>query len=310
MTGGQGEGRRGDGRVGMGWVAGTGGSGMRRVGPVRTGAIGVVAMALALSACGALSSGDEAAGDPESEQVAQFVVQCEVSHIAFDDPIVLPWQPGKSHQHQFFGNTVTNSDPGYERAVGAGTSCAAELDTAAYWTPTLLDATGSRVESSGLTAFYRPGDGVDPLDVVAYPAGFMVLAGDAAADEPQGQDVIAWGCGSGAEREDRPPACSEESTLRLWITFPDCWDSSRLTAFGSGAHVRYSDDGCPDSHPVALPQLVMAVDFPSVDPGGLSLSSGSIESAHADFWNTWDQEELERHVELCINQRLVCGLTG
>lgn len=281
----------------------------------------LVAASLAVAACGASAATESAAtesaaGDPDPSRVgpqgrvAQFVVECEVSHLAFDDPIVLPWQQGKSHQHQFFGNTATNHEPGYERAIGAETSCDQSLDTASYWTPTLLNSTGNRIDSLGLTAYYRPGNGVDPADVVAYPPGFMVIAGDAAADEPQGQDVIAWGCGSGAIREDRPPECSEESTLRLWITFPDCWDSSRLTAFGSGAHVRFSDSGCPESHPVALPQLLMAIDFPPVDPEGLSLSSGSIDSAHADFWNTWDQGKLEREVELCLNRDLVCGLSG
>ena len=236
--------------------------------------------------------------------------QCEVSHIGFDDPIVLPWQPGASHQHQFFGNAETNSDPGYERMSGADTSCDQALDTASYWSPTLLDADGTRIDAEQLTAYYRPGQGVDPADVVAYPPGFMMVAGSSAADEPQGQDVIAWSCGSGAQRADTPPECSSETTLRLWITFPDCWDSSRLTSFGSGAHVRYSDDGCPASHPVALPQLQMAIDFPPVAPDGLALSSGAIHSAHADFWNTWDQDKLEREVAVCLNRDLVCGLSG
>ena len=278
--------------------------------------VGVVAAAMVVGACGAGASEPVANGDPDpgrvgpQGRVAQFIVQCEVSHISFDDPIVLPWQPGASHQHQFFGNAATDSDPVYEQAVGADTSCDQQLDTASYWSPTLLAADGRQIASTGLTAYYRPGDGVDPAAVEAYPPGFMVIAGDQAADEPQGQDVIAWGCGSGAQREDRPPECPPDAGLRLWITFPDCWDSSRLTSFGSGAHVRYSDDGCPTSHPVALPQLQMAIDFPSVDPEGLSLSSGSIDSAHADFWNTWDQDKLEREVSLCLNRDLVCGVSG
>ena len=285
---------------------------------MRGWSVGSVAAVLALTigACGGSTTNEASSGNPDPDRigpqgrVAQFIVQCEVSHIAFDDPIVLPWQPGKSHQHQFFGNTATNSEPAYEQAVRADTSCDQRLDTASYWSPTLLDASGQRIESSGLTAYYRPGNGVDPADVVAYPPGFMAIAGNSTADEPQEQAVIAWGCGSSARRENRPPECSEESTLRLWITFPDCWDSSRLTGFGSGAHVRYSYDGCPESHPVALPQLLMAIDYPSVDPEGLALSSGSIDSAHADFWNTWDQGKLEREVELCLNRDLVCGVSG
>ena len=38
-------------------------------------------------------------------------------------------------------------------------------------------------------------------------------------------------------------------------------------------------------------------------PGGLSLSSGSVSSAHADFWNTWDQHKLETEVELCVRRQ-------
>lgn len=288
---------------------------MRAPNAVWRRAVCVIATVLLASACGGSREGDEAGADPDPRRVgpqgrvAQFIVRCEVSHLGFDDPILLPWQPGASHQHQFFGNREADSNPGYEQAVGAETSCDQGLDTASYWSPTLLDATGARVDAVELTAYYRPGDGVAPEEVIAYPPGFMVIAGDQTADQPQSRDVVAWGCGAGARRDARPPSCPEHAGLRLWITFPDCWDASRLTGFGSSVHVRYSDDGCPESHPVALPQLVMAIDYPSVDPDGLSLSSGSIESAHADFWNTWDQDKLEREVELCLNRDLVCGVS-
>lgn len=271
--------------------------------------------ALLLGAC-ASGTDEPTSGDPDPARVgpqgrvAQFIVECEVSHIAFDDPIVLPWQPGLSHQHQFFGNSATNSDPGYDRAIGADTSCDQRLDTASYWSPTLLGPTGERIDALSMTAYYRPGDGVAPEDVVAYPPGFMMIAGDAQAERAQSIDVVAWGCGSGAQRTDRPEDCSEDSTLRLWLTFPDCWDNSRLTSFGSGAHVRYSNDGCPESHPTPIPQLQMAIDFPPVPAEGLSLSSGDTATAHADFWNTWDQEKLEREVALCLNRDLVCGVSG
>jgi len=276
-----------------------------------------VVAVLVLGAC-AGSGGSDAGSDDVVDparvgpqgRVAQFIVACTVSHISFDDPIVLPDQPGLSHQHQFFGNAATDAEPDYERLIGADTSCNQRLDTASYWSPTLIGADGNRIPAEGMTAYYRPGQGVEPTDVVPYPPGFMMVAGTSSADEPQGQDVIAWSCGSGAIRGDTPPECPSDATLRLWITFPDCWDESRLTSLGSGAHVRYSDDGCPESHPIALPQLQMAIDYPPVDPEGLALSSGSIHSAHADFWNTWDQDKLEREVSSCINRDLVCGVSG
>jgi len=248
-------------------------------------------------------------GSPQA-QAPQFVVRCAVSHIGFDDPIVLPWQPGKSHQHQFFGNIAVDSDPAYGRVEGAPTSCEERLDNASYWAPTLLDERGRRVESLGLTATFRSGRGIDPADVVAYPAGFMVIGGNAVSDETQSTDIVAWSCGDGPALEAIPPECGADSSLRMIVTFPDCWDGRRLTGFGSSAHVRYSDGGCPDSHPVAVPQLTIGIDYPPVAPGGLSLSSGPIETAHADFWNVWDQDKLEDEVAMCITAGVVCGAPG
>ena len=151
----------------------------------------------------------------------------------------------------------------------------------------------------------------------------MMVGGNSSADETQALNVIAWSCGTGALREVSPPDCRGQSelagrstaeagtSLRLLITFPDCWDGDRLSSFGSGAHVQASAAGaCPETHPVPIPQLVMAIDFPAVDPQDLSLASGGIETAHADFWNVWDQEKLEEEVRLCLNRDLVCGVAS
>ena len=60
--------------------------------------------------------------------VAQFIVECELSHFAYDDPIVLPDMPGESHLHQFFGNTETTSDPDYDAVIDADTTCSKPRD--------------------------------------------------------------------------------------------------------------------------------------------------------------------------------------
>ena len=281
-----------------------------------------VGAALLLAACGGSSPSDaQTNGDPDPERrgpqgrVAQFVVECELSHLAFDDPLVLPWQPGKSHLHMFFGNRDVDSDPGYnDQVLSAETSCDQRRDTASYWAPALLDAQGKVIEPVSMAAYYRPGQGVDPVDVVAYPEGLMIIGGDASSQESQSTDIVAWSCGTGAARNDRPTQCPEGSTLRMLVVFPDCWDGERLTTFGASAHVRYSDaaieGGCPESHPVAMPQLTIGIDYPPADPTDLSLTSGDITTAHADFWNVWDQDKLEDEVALCINRDLVCGVTS
>ena len=288
----------------------------------------LVAAGLALGACG--GDGDAApveVRDPlrngPQGNVAQFIVECELSHLAYDDPIVLPDLPGESHLHQFFGNVDITADPNYERVIGSDTSCERRSDTASYWAPALLDETGDVVRPTKLVAYYRPGPGVDPASIEPYPAGLMMVAGDAGAEDEQPVEIVAWGCGTGSVREPAPPDCriqfdddtdvepTTPTSLRLWITFPDCWDATLLTGLGSGAHVRYSEAGaCPDSHPVPIPQLQMAIDFPALDPGGLSLASGGTETAHADFWNVWDQEALENEVRVCLNRDLVCGVSS
>jgi len=286
------------------------------------------ALGLSLAACGA--SGGESAEPVEARDplrsgpqgnVAQFVVECELSHLAYDDPIVHPDMAGMSHLHQFFGNADVDSDPDYDRVSGAETSCERRSDTASYWAPALLDATGVVIEPNKLTAYYRPGPGVDPATVEPYPAGLMMVAGDAFADEQQPIQTVAWGCGTGATREPRPPDCrpklaggvepANSPALRLWVTFPDCWDRQTLSTAAASTHVADSVSGvCPPSHPVPIPQLQMAIDFPAVDPEGLSLASGDIQTGHADFWNVWDQQVLENEVKLCLNRDLVCGLSN
>ena len=312
----------------------------RRIRAVAPAAVATVAGLVASAACAGDGDADDAARQavidaaPAAEQrdplrsgpqgnIAQFIVDCELSHLAYDDPIVLPDEPGLSHLHQFFGNVEVDADPTYERVIGADTSCDRARDTASYWAPALLDGDGDIVEPLKMTAYYRPGPGIDPTSVEPYPPSLMMVAGDASAEAAQPIDVVAWSCGTGALRATVPPDCRDTtdlaarataeagSSLRLMITFPDCWDGTSLTSYGTGAHVRYSADGaCPTEAPVPIPQLQMAIDYPAVDPAELTLSSGAIETAHADFWNVWDQEKLEEEVRFCLNRDLVCGVAG
>ncbi len=257
-------------------------------------------------------------------------MECELSHQAYDDPIVYPDESGASHLHTFFGNDAVDEVPDYDRVAGAATSCEQRLDTASYWAPALLDVTGQVVEPIGMTGYYRPGFGVDPAIVEPYPAGLMLVAGDALAESTQPVEVVAWSCGTSPVRATAPPTCPNDGALRLWINFPDCWDGERLRGSDEEPvdvdidgmtmamrpaptdHTAYSEHGeCPESHPVAIPMLQLAIDYPSVaDPGGLSLASGDIRTAHADFWNVWDQAKLEQEVELCLNANRVCGVTN
>ena len=71
-----------------------------------------------------------------------------------DDPIVFPRQPGRSHDHTYFGARSTDafSTPASLREDGR-TTCRLRADTAAYWAPTLL-VDGRAVEPLAVVAFY------------------------------------------------------------------------------------------------------------------------------------------------------------
>src|SRR5690606_6759058 len=100
--------------------------------------------------------------------------------------------------------------------------------------------------------------------------------------------------------------------LRLLVSFPDCWDGEHLDSGDHTSHVARSAGGvCPASHPVPVPQLLLAIEYPPVGPArGLSLASGSLLTGHADFLNGWDADTLASEGASCLRRRVTCGVVG
>ncbi len=300
---------------------------MTEVAPAPRRHRGAVVVGLALAVVGVLVAGavlllgpgggdDQAAatgatgfqGGPQG-LVPQFIVSCAFSHSAYDDPIVALGQPGLSHRHDFFGNRTTDAFSTPDSMLGQATSCERQLDTAAYWAPSLLDH-GEPVSPLGLDAYYRPGPGIDPATVQPYPHGLMMISGDHTATAPQSTSFVGWGCGIQGDPQVEPPICPADAPLRLKVVFPDCWDGVNVDSDDHMSHVAASVGGsCPDSHPVAIPQLTLSIGYPVSGEGhDLSLASGSVLTGHADFVNAWDEAELTRQVVKCLHRGLVCGV--
>ncbi|MGB6056791.1 MAG: DUF1996 domain-containing protein [Microthrixaceae bacterium] len=282
--------------------------------------------------------------------VGQFVTDCALSHSAPDDPIVYPSNPSKSggsgstaehsahlgashggagsgsgsgesdgaavghsHMHNFFGNTTTDSASTLASLLKGGTTCKKQLDTAAYWAPELRDH-GKAVIPTKSTAYYRPGKGVDPKLVEAYPPGLMIIAGDAeaTAKTPQSPDLAGWSCGTSSIQFAVPPDCPASAPLRGVITFPDCWDGVNTDSADHRSHMANSSGGlCPAGHPVHVPQLTFAITYPISGPGhDLRLASGGINGLHSDFINAWHQKALVQEIELCLHREVVCALSS
>jgi len=247
----------------------------------------------------------------------QFAVECKLDHLGTDDPIVHPGHAGMSHLHEFFGAVGVDANSQAAQLEAGATTCSQSSDTAAYWAPVLLDS-GKPVHAIRSVAYYRAGVGVSPHDVADFPDGLMLIGGDSMATSPQSVAVAAWSCGTGSVRAATPPDCTGAASLRMLITYPDCWNGTDLASSDwedpAKRHAVYSEDGvCPASYPVHIPQLQFAIDYTPVradELDALTLSSGDIHSAHADFWNTWDQHKLRREIAQCIRRNLVCKVSS
>jgi hypothetical protein len=243
-------------------------------------------------------------------QKVNFIGNCRFSHSAPDDPIVAPGSPGASHDHSFVGNRTTNAFSTVDSLLGGRTTCRRPAETAAYWMPTLY-VDGKATAPEGATIYYRRRT---VQKVTPTPAGFKMIAGDAKAATAQDRRITFWNCGveAGVPASSAPPACpaGRGSSLRLHVTFPACWNGVSLDSPDHKQHVAYPMNGrCPAGYDVAIPQISLIYRYPVTGAHTFALASGGVYSAHADFFNAWDQRALTGLVEFCLNGLRHCGST-
>jgi Domain of unknown function (DUF1996) len=242
-----------------------------------------------------------------------FTDRCRFSHEAADDPILMPGMAGQSMQHDFYGNTTTSASSTAAMLAGKATTCSTSADASAYWTPVLYQ-NGQPLQPASALIYWRQTKTLAPA-VQPMPAGISLIAGNENATQPQSAKVIRWTC-SGAEvtrpLTSTPHDCSGARMLRLVITFPSCWDGHTLDGAKQSNAVYPTGGRCPASHPVAIPQIVFHVNYPTSSAAGLTLSmsptmQGSVNTAHVDFINGWSQALMARDTSACIANRLRCG---
>lgn len=255
------------------------------------------------------TGGDERdAAAPVGPSEGRFVVECEFSRSAPNDPIVHYGMTNMAHMHDFFGSTVVDAWTTTEDLVAGDTTCRTKQDRASYWAPALYDG-DRKIDPAGSNAYYRAPPGVDPATVQPFPLGLKVVAGNQFSPGEQSTDIVGFSCGFNPRRSASPPDCGEGSPLRLRVTYPGCWDGERLDSEDHQSHMAYSGpQGCPDDHPVPVPELEFVIEYPFWgDASNLRIASGETFTAHADFFNAWDEETLAREVRACINADVVCG---
>ncbi|MFN8075436.1 MAG: DUF1996 domain-containing protein [Kineosporiaceae bacterium] len=275
-------------------------------------------VAVAVLAAAGLAATSPASATRQAEQ-ANFIVSCPFSHRAADDPLVHPGMAGMSHLHDFFGNTTTDAESTTTSLLAGGTTCDRTGDTAAYWMPTTYVG-GKAVKALKATVYYR-NVAANPADVVPFPTGFHMIAGDptASAADPQRANYVGWACrkdsGPKAGIKGRwtsdAPTCKAGQTLVFRVRFPDCWNGVDLDSADHRSHVAYGKNGvCPKGFPVHVPRVSMTEGLDSRGGPTTALSSGSVFTGHADFINAWQPQELSRLVDECLHEGLKCGFTS
>ena len=132
-----------------------------------------------------------------SDGVGAFRINCSLSHMNFDDPLVFPGQVRATHLHASFGNTDVDAFSNNTSINTSGNStCTGGIENrSAYWAPAMIDtATGRPINQSAgseldrvnaLQVYYKTGyRGVASNTVQNFPAGLRMVAGDARATSP------------------------------------------------------------------------------------------------------------------------------
>ena len=219
-----------------------------------------------------------------------FVVECALSHESNDDPIVHPGHAAMSHLHSFFGNrSTTAASTAASLASMRNTTCDNNDDVAAYWAPSLEGANWV-----SMRAYYDVGS-VDQASIGSFPFGLGIVAGN-------GRGSVAWSCGKSVGASGwsaAPNDCSGTRTVTVRITFAQCWDGKHRFLAESRHMVDAVNGGCPASHRVAVPRLRLILRSSS-PLAPKAVSSGGLDTMHADFLNAWPQAPLATLVTRCI----------
>jgi hypothetical protein len=250
-------------------------------------------------------------------KVPEFNASCTVSHHGSDDPIVFPGLAGASHNHTFIGNTTTDAKSTADSLRTGSTTCKPGQDHSAYWIPTLY-RNGKVVDPKGVTVYY--GSRLkDPSKTQPFPFGLRMISGDPRIQvdtkDKQGNHFFCAGIGGtvGRTADGVFPICAKTAELNRQITFPDCWDGKHLDSPDHKAHLANGIAGgvCPASHPVPIPSVSFVIAYPlGTDTSGITLSSGTSFSMHADFFNAWEADALAARVRNCVDQGVKCNSAG
>ena len=263
----------------------------------------LAALAVASVAVLAATAGGSRGAAPPLRGV-NFISVCGFSHRGPDDPIVLPRQPGFSHDHTFVGNDSTNAFSTPAQLRTAGTTCRRAGDKAAYWMPTLF-AGGQALTPTTAIAYYRrtgeDGTAARSRQASRWSPGTRTRRPAAAQHHLLG-----------LRRPGERPTVRQHPQLRRRPAqparqLPGLLGREEPAVRQPEEHGVLGERPLPEGLPGRDAGAAARLPVPEAPTGSIELASGGQYSGHADFINAWDQKALTALVAGCLNKYRHCG---
>lgn len=284
-------------------------------------------------------------GTGAPDVVGAFRFICGPGQVLADDPIMYPGQPGKSHLHQFYGNTSANANSTYQSLRNSGQStCMSPLNRSAYWMPALLDGKGNVVRPDYVSIYYKRRPASDPKcslksgdpqaegNCIPLPNGLRFIFGrdmtnlSAAptgnfhfiCQTPAGGVVV----NTTTSMDVALKKCPVGDQFAAIVDAPSCWDGKNLDSADHRSHVGYPGYGswgylkCDSAHPYVIPTFTLGARFTigaSDDTSKWIFSSDVMmkqtrgSTFHADWFGAWDNTVLAMWTNNCIDKLLNCS---
>ena len=290
-----------------------------------------------------LVKGDPVPPSAAPDVVGAFRFICQAAHLGCDDPIIYPGQPGKSHLHQFFGNTRTDANSTFASLRETGDStCMGPLNRSAYWIPAMMNGKGSVIRPDYVAIYYKRRPASDPKcdptkdaqaqgKCVDLPRGLRFVFGYNMQNPAQSPTGAAYfNCDGPTGTQGHYPnmvaaaaKCPAGNRLGAIISAPDCWDGKNLDSPDHRSHMAYAGYGdwgyfkCPATHPFVVPAFSLGAWYGtdatlpnwylSSDrmPGMADAIPGT--TLHSDWWGAWDDPTMDAWTANCIDKMLNCS---
>lgn len=256
----------------------------------------------------------------------QFRIDCDVSHMSNDDPILYPRQKGAAHHHTFFGNTSLNFNSDLMNLSNTGNStCRGGIaNRSAYWVPSMIDTSANAaIKPDSALWYYKTGYVVNKSKITSPPKGLRMIAGNMKSTDASTSTRTSFSCWkdnfNAPPASKNIPACPDGGFLVTHISFSQCWNGKDLDSPNHQDHMADpANFSCPASHPIAIPKVDLNVWYKvpvGVDTKKWRLSSDNYAtnglnggySSHADIVFGWNEKVMAGIVKNCLNAGLNAG---